>query len=82
MACPPADCQAAYAGSAEAYHCNMAQYVYPFVKTPIFALNSIFDSWQTGCILTAEPGASSATFGACLSSLLDVAFSGAATACS
>lgn len=37
----------------------MAQYTYPFVKTPMFILNSVYDSWQTGCVLTAEPGASS-----------------------
>lgn len=47
---------ACIAGEApNAWHCNMAQYVYKYIKSPIFPLNSAYDSWQTGCILTAEP---------------------------
>ena len=33
----------------------MAEYVYPFIKANVFVLNSKFDSWQTGCIMTSEP---------------------------
>jgi hypothetical protein len=37
------------------WRCNFAPYVLPFIQTPIFVLNSLFDSWQMPCILTAEP---------------------------
>jgi len=50
-----AACQAHYAPTGEDWRCNMAEYVYPFIKANVFALNSKFDSWQTGCIMTAEP---------------------------
>lgn len=49
-----AECEATYTG-ADAFKCNMAEYVYPFIRSPIFVLNSMFDSWQTGCIMTSEP---------------------------
>jgi hypothetical protein len=26
---------------------------WPFIKTPIFPLNSMYDTWQLGCILTS-----------------------------
>lgn len=51
-----AACEAFYAATpGDAYKCNMAEYVYPFITVPIFVLNSFYDSWQTGCIMTAEP---------------------------
>eukprot|EP00294_Goniomonas_avonlea_P008479 CAMPEP_0114555252 /NCGR_PEP_ID=MMETSP0114-20121206/8651_1 /TAXON_ID=31324 /ORGANISM="Goniomonas sp, Strain m" /LENGTH=419 /DNA_ID=CAMNT_0001740367 /DNA_START=11 /DNA_END=1270 /DNA_ORIENTATION=- len=37
------------------WQCNFAQESYKFIDTPFFALNSALDSWQTGCIYTAEP---------------------------
>lgn len=47
---------ACIAGEADApWHCNMAQYTYKYIRSPIFTLNSFYDSWQTSCILTAEP---------------------------
>lgn len=47
---------ACIAGEAAApWHCNMAQYTYKYIKSPIFPLNSLYDSWQSGCIMTAEP---------------------------
>ena len=49
-----AECEAAYAG-AEAYKCNMAEYVYPFIRAPVFVLNSFADSWQSSCVMTAAP---------------------------
>ena len=33
----------------------MAEYVYPFIKGNVFVLNSMYDSWQTQCVLTAVP---------------------------
>lgn len=50
-----ADCQAFYRRTNDDWKCNMAQYVYDFVRAPLFVLNSHYDSWQTGCILTSEP---------------------------
>lgn len=37
------------------WKCNMAQYVYQYIQAPVFPLNSGYDSWQSGCVLTAEP---------------------------
>ena len=50
-----ADCQSFYAATGDAWRCNMAEYVYPFIKANVFILNSKYDSWQTKCILTATP---------------------------
>ena len=41
-----ADCQAAYAATGDSWRCNMAEYVYPFIKANIFLLQSVYDSWQ------------------------------------
>src|SRR5689334_6725781 len=38
----------------EQWRCNMAQFTYPHIKSPIFLLNSVYDSWQLACILTSE----------------------------
>ena len=48
-------CEAQYAATGDTWKCNMAEYVYPFLKAPVFVLNSIYDSWQSECIMTAEP---------------------------
>lgn len=50
-----AACEAAHAASGDLELCNMAEHVYPFIKANLFILNSAYDSWQTGCIMTAEP---------------------------
>ena len=50
-----AACQAARQATGDAWRCNMAEYVYPFIQANLFILNSKYDSWQTGCILTATP---------------------------
>lgn len=42
-------------GAGNEWKCNMAPYIYPYITSPIFPLNSFYDSWQTHCILTAEP---------------------------
>lgn len=38
----------------EAWKCNFAEKAYEFTSSPIMPLNSALDSWQTGCIYTAE----------------------------
>jgi len=50
-----AACEAHYAATGDTWRCNMAQYVYPFVASPVFVLNSFQDSWQSECIMTSEP---------------------------
>jgi len=47
-----ADCVAAYASKpSESWKCYFAQYTSPFIRTPIFALQSRFDAWQIPEIL-------------------------------
>ena len=46
-------CLAAYPG-ALAWKCFMAQYAAPFVQTPFFAVNSVYDAWQASNILAVE----------------------------
>jgi len=61
-----AACQESYSASGESWRCNMAEYVYPFITSNIFVLNSRYDSWQTECILTSTPvPAGSTTNGLC-----------------
>jgi len=40
---------------AESWRCNTAEAVYPVVKSQIYAVNSVYDSWQLACIYTATP---------------------------
>ena len=37
------------------FRCFMAQYTYPFIKTPTFLLNSAVDEWQLSNILAIDP---------------------------
>eukprot|EP01064_Diplonema_japonicum_P028022 TRINITY_DN421_c1_g1_i4.p1 TRINITY_DN421_c1_g1~~TRINITY_DN421_c1_g1_i4.p1 ORF type:complete len:449 (+),score=126.40 TRINITY_DN421_c1_g1_i4:34-1380(+) len=46
-------CIAAYPAD-EQWKCNFAQYTYPHIQAPFLALNSGYDSWQTGCIYAAK----------------------------
>lgn len=39
---------------ADQWQCNFAQESYAYTTVPIFALNSAFDAWQSGCIFTAD----------------------------
>lgn len=32
----------------------MAPHVLPYIQSPLFQLNSHYDSWQSGCVMTAE----------------------------
>ena len=36
------------------WQCFMAQYTYPFIKSPVFIQNSRMDNWQLGKILSAN----------------------------
>jgi len=48
------------------WECNFAPEAYKYIHAPFFAINSIYDSWQVSCILTAEPvPANSTANGAC-----------------
>jgi len=46
-------CIAAHAPD-EHWKCNFAEFTYPHIESPIFILNSALDSWQMGCIYTAD----------------------------
>jgi len=35
--------------------CAFAENVYPFIETPVFVIDSAYDSWQIACILTSVP---------------------------
>mmetsp|Transcript_7094 Transcript_7094/g.14333 ORF Transcript_7094/g.14333 Transcript_7094/m.14333 type:complete len:550 (-) Transcript_7094:148-1797(-) len=41
------DCVAAYAATSETWRCIFAERISPFISTPLLALQSRFDSWQT-----------------------------------
>eukprot|EP01052_Picozoa_sp_SAG31_P025650 SAG31_NODE_2260_length_6065_cov_3.729802_1_plen_266_part_00 len=41
------DCLAVYPGAAESWKCFLAQYAAPFIKTPLFVLQSQYDAYQT-----------------------------------
>jgi hypothetical protein len=45
-------CIAYYSQSVNAtWHCFMAPYTLPFIKTPLFIANSLVDQWQAGNIM-------------------------------
>ena len=44
------DCLASYPAD-EQWHCFMAQYTLPHIKTRYFIVNSLYDSWQTSNIV-------------------------------
>ena len=58
-----AACAAAHTGE-DAWKCFMAQYTLPHVKTPFFAVNSVYDAWQSGNIIRI-PGACAQNEKAC-----------------
>lgn len=47
-------CQAAQAAGAQ-HRCVFGADALPFVATPVFVVNSIYDKWSLNCIWTAEP---------------------------
>eukprot|EP01116_Phalansterium_solitarium_P018181 TRINITY_DN4720_c0_g1_i1.p1 TRINITY_DN4720_c0_g1~~TRINITY_DN4720_c0_g1_i1.p1 ORF type:complete len:448 (+),score=109.18 TRINITY_DN4720_c0_g1_i1:138-1346(+) len=64
----PAPCLAAMHPD-DRWKCHFARYVYPHVRSRVFALNSMHDSWQISCILTAEyVSPNSTNNGACAAS--------------
>ena len=50
---------------ADQWKCIFAQYSYQYIKTPIFVLNSAYDSWQMQCIFTSEPVPENSTVSQC-----------------
>ena len=44
-------CMAHYGGTDDPGKCMFAQYVAPFIETPTFALQSVFDAWSLPNIL-------------------------------
>jgi hypothetical protein len=48
------DCIAAHLATGDTYKCFFAEHTVPFLKTPIFPLQSEFDSWQIGNILGSK----------------------------
>ena len=54
---------------------NAPAYVYPHIQVPFFIMNSFYDSWQLGCIVTAQTSTgncnSYANWTSCLSSPID-----------
>jgi len=55
----------------ESWHCWMAQYVYPFISNvPIYIVNSLYDTYQTGSIL--QLGCDPSTAGSCSPAQLDL----------
>ena len=45
------DCVAAHSKTGDEWMCMFAEHGSPFIKTPIFILQSQYDSWQTGHVL-------------------------------
>jgi len=45
-------CLSAYKG--EEWKCLMAPYIAPYIKTPIFVMNSAYDAWQMTNVLVAQ----------------------------
>ena len=37
------------------WRCIFAEYAFPFVETPLFALESLYDSWQIPNVSAAAP---------------------------
>ena len=46
-------CAAANMG--QEWRCIFAEYAFPFVETPLFALESLYDSWQIPNVSAAAP---------------------------
>lgn len=39
----------------EPWRCMFAPYMLPFLRTPVFVINSVIDSWQMPCVLASQP---------------------------
>ena len=66
----PPDCLAHYAASAQQWKCFFAQYVAPFIRTPLFALQPMYDAYQTGSELKSTDPAKVNAYGANLTATL------------
>lgn len=58
-----ADCLSAYPG--EEWHCFLAQYTLPFIRTPFLAVNSFYDAWQWGNVLRIPSSCSPSDLSTC-----------------
>lgn len=59
-------CIAAYSNPADQWRCYTAPYTLPFIKTPLFIMNSLADQWQAGNIMglpcnPTQPGSCNAS---------------------
>jgi hypothetical protein len=57
------DCIAAHQAGGDTYLCFFAEHTTPYIKTPIFPLQSRYDSWQVGNILGTNETAAVNTYG-------------------
>lgn len=62
------DCAAYYSDPDDAWHCFMAPYTLPFISTPLFVSNSLYDAWQMTNIMNLQ--CDPATPGSCSSNQL------------
>ena len=66
----PEACLAQYAGTGEEWKCFFAQYVAPTIKTPLFALQPMYDAYQTGAELGSTVPSKVNAYGANLTATL------------
>ena len=60
---------------ADPARCFFAEHTMPFVRTPVFLLQSVFDAWQTGNILGSSNGSAVNPYGAEVAArLVELAF--------
>jgi len=57
------DCIGAHSAGGDTYLCFFAEHTTPYIKTPIFPLQSRYDSWQVGNILGTNETAPVNTYG-------------------
>ena len=51
------DCITHYSPTQDTWHCMFAQYTSPFIKVPVFPLQSKYDAWQVPNVRVGEVGA-------------------------
>lgn len=63
LATPVAGCNEKYKD--ELWRCMFAQYMYPFIQSPLFVVNSLYDSWSIPNILNIKCVAKSGSLSGC-----------------
>jgi len=63
LATPVAGCNAKYKD--ELWRCMFAQYLYPFIQSPLFVVNSLYDSWSIPNILNIKCVGATGSLSAC-----------------